>query len=166
MQTLSSHPKHFLTDKKNLHIYTETKEGSLGEPTCLFSQLSQYASDKINTVGLSVLYSLRECLQFGINTSPSLEAFGQKNWCPSFAPRATPMDRRSPTPQLILCQQRGGLARKAVPGPKPGARGAGCVRGCVWCVCSVYWGWRQGEGCCLRCSSESNDGIQGSLGTI
>lgn len=165
MQTLSSHPKHFLTDRKNLHIYTEIKEGSLGEPTCLFSQLSQYASDKINTVGLSVLYSRRECLQFGINTSLSLEAFGQKNWCLSFAPRATPVDRRSPTPQLILCQQRGGLARRAaLATPSLGLEELGVCRGGRRGVCVV--GVRARVGGCLRCSSESNGGIQGSLGTI
>lgn len=59
MQTLSSHPKHFLTDKKKLHIYTEIKAGNLSEQTCLFSQLSQHASDNINTAG-PLLYILGE----------------------------------------------------------------------------------------------------------
>lgn len=71
--TNSKFPPKELFDRqeKKMHIYAEIKEGNLGEQTCLFSQLSQYASDKINTVGPSVLYSLRECLQFRRNTSPS-----------------------------------------------------------------------------------------------
>lgn len=75
------------------------------------------------------------------------------------------MDRRSPTPQLILCQQRGGLARRAaLATPSLGLEELGVCGEGRRGVCVV--GVRARVGGCLRCSSESNGGIQGSLGTI
>lgn len=122
-QTPSFHPKNFLTDKKKkMHIYAEIKEGNRGEQTCLFSQLSQYASDKINTVGPSVLYSQRECLQFRRNTSPSppLRLLVKRTAVQALLHEPHQWTEGTPTPQLTLCQHKGSWPGRQCQDPSSG----------------------------------------------
>lgn len=119
-QPLSPRPQRFLLDKETPRIYAETEEESLGEQTGLSSPLGQRAWERIHSLGESRGGGSRHVPLPRVLVRTTGQAF---TLCSTRAPRG---DRRHPTPQLILCQRREGLARKAVQGPgEPGAGGGG-----------------------------------------